>query len=113
MHGETIDTEDQFNLSGDKGVWGKALIETGKKATGWHWKIRTRRPLPTKPKLVPWTFETAPLTLKAKRKSDGKIYRAETHPTDVWIGVGKNCTYSDLLSDFTQLDGSPCGEESK
>ena len=69
------------------------------------------------PTITEWTFETAPLTLALRRKRDGEIYRAVTYPSGVRVSnlimEVYNVTYAQLLTDFAQLDGKPCGTEVK
>ena len=78
-------------------------------------KRRTRRPLPAEPKFIPWDFLTAPLTLRVKRKnSDDCAAIALLMPNGFKIyydanASGRVCTFAGLLSDFTQIDGEPCG----
>lgn len=70
-------------------------------------------PVPAEPVVRPWSFETAPVDFKIRSKASGKVGRAHSH-TDlvrVWwaIGIADTIEYQQLLEDFTQLDGSPCG----
>ena len=74
------------------------------------------KPAVIEKKVVPWTFETAPLCLKVQRKSDGEQFRCETYPSSALLlskGMLKP-SYETLAADYLQLDGSVCGmEESK
>lgn len=86
----------------------------------WHsgdengmWFFRTRRPLPSAPKLRAWTFEEAPMPVKVKRKTDGRFAYAALSPEGytIWWNNSEwaDCSFERLLSDFIQLDGQPCG----
>ncbi len=77
-----------------------------------------RRPLPTIPRFTPWTFEIAPLSLKVRRKSDGELCRVTVYPDCPQVFYAKleegvEHSFSSLLENFVQLDGTPCGEEAK
>jgi len=76
--------------------------------------IRTRRPLPSPPKFVPWDFETGPMMVKVRQK--GTQCKGVAYITLTGYSVQMaDCDYSmetfeSLLKNFVQLDGSPCGQ---
>jgi len=77
----------------------------------WNGDIIAYRVIPKK--VVPWTFETAPLCLKVQRKSDGEQFRCETYPSSALLlskGMLKP-SYETLASDYLQLNGEVCGTE--
>ncbi len=77
--------------------------------------VKTRRQLPSAPKIVPWDFETAPIKLKVKTKRDGRDAIACVMPNGFNVfystraGDEAEHSFTSLLENFTQLDGSPCG----
>lgn len=70
-----------------------------------------------KPKWVPYTFETAELSIKAKRKCDGALCRINTRPDCAVVLLADDeaisGTYEYLLANFIHLDGTPFGMEVK
>lgn len=113
LEGEDIHAGDEWLTC--SGVWQSQMsFEKGGLYSGVQ-KHRTRRPLPSTPVMVPWDFESAPMELKVKRKSDGRLARIDSCPDGVALFWSKNgnswqqFTFAELLSDFVQLDGSPCG----
>jgi hypothetical protein len=68
-------------------------------------------------KVVPWTFERAPLNAKVRRKSDGKIYRMSAFPNYAGLyptsfaSYSELATYETLAADYLQLNGEVCGTE--
>jgi len=84
-------------------------------AEHWHYKQRTRRPLPSPPKLVPYDFETGPLMLKVRHKTTGHLARACIAPNGFALATFlphdiRAISFEALLKDYVQLDGSPCGK---
>ena len=71
--------------------------------------VIVRKVEPPKPVYIPWTYETVPIGLLVKvrvGKQKGLITGASER------GARINCTsisYDCLLSDWIQLDGTPCG----
>ena len=66
-----------------------------------------------KPVAEPWTFETMPVNVKVKSKYSFRKYIAWPMSDGLLILQSNmpDCeiSYQRLLSDYTQLDGSPCG----
>lgn len=72
--------------------------------------IRTRRPLPTEPKLVPWNRETTPaIPFGVVDKHGDKYTVIAAAGATVNIAPKGWHTYAELAKSFTLLDGSPCG----
>jgi hypothetical protein len=70
---------------------------------------------PPLPKYVPWTFETCPVGSVVKWKhGTGKGVIVHCGESKAFF-LGHSYTYQEILEDFTQLDGTPCGtiEEAK
>jgi hypothetical protein len=68
---------------------------------------------PVKKVLKPWDMDTMPERVKVKHKVHGNlVYWAR--PTGIEhavVGATNVMTYRDLLANYTQADGSPCGIE--
>lgn len=63
-----------------------------------------------KPQYRPWTFEDRGLIPgKIKSKISGHIYEVTNIGLNFISSINYNFKYEDLLNDFEQLDGSPCG----
>ena len=78
------------------------LVERLPECTGFDWK--------PKPKYVPWTFETMPVAVKVKSKSSSECHVVvPCDATDALCVQGHGISYSDLLSSYSQIDGTPCG----
>jgi hypothetical protein len=60
---------------------------------------------------VPWTFETMPVAVKVRGKKTRCQTLAQPYSNVcVWLpNVAFNVLYEDLLRDWEQLDGTPCG----
>jgi hypothetical protein len=65
------------------------------------------------PQLIPFDFSHAEMLIgKAVRNKDGKIVCVITDLTKSTVWMSNECkTYDELLSDYTFLDGTPCGKE--
>jgi predicted dithiol-disulfide oxidoreductase (DUF899 family) len=65
------------------------------------------------PKLIPFDFSDAEMLIGRMIKSkDGKIVSVITDLTNIYIWLSNDCkTYNQLLSDYTFLDGTPCGQK--
>lgn len=87
-----------------------------------HWKptckslfdpnvaYRVAPPAPT-PKLVPWERKDVKLGMQVRRKERGSEHLIVS-VTDKGVYAGQNwCYWLDLLRDYEQLDGKPCGKE--
>lgn len=87
-------------------------FSTGSASPLLDWKNIHYR-VPPQPKHEPWTFEDAPLTLKVRRKSDGELFRADVTPYGWELynadNDGPALRFSELLADYEQLSGEPCG----
>lgn len=113
---EDVEKGDEWECGDSETGWAVQIQkQAGLLGDGQWQKHRTRRPLPSpEPIVTPWTFETGPMVIKVKRKTDGKLFRASALP--VFVGIcssihdAHEITYSALLRDFTQLDGTLCGE---
>lgn len=89
-------------------------------APGWMWGecIYRIAPEPPAPKVVPWTFESAPVQrLRVRRKGSGRLAVVAVFPDGPLIGFGRcdrynneEPTWEELAEKWEQLDGSPCGE---
>jgi hypothetical protein len=80
----------------------KDLVEHLPDCTGFDWK--------PEPKYVPWTFETMPVAVKVKSKSSSECHVVvPCDATDALCVQGHGISYSDLLSSYSQIDGTPCG----
>ena len=67
---------------------------------------------PVYPKL--YTFETAPLSMKVRRRADGKndiLRLGINHSTESFLSLSKFAVVSfyEALRDYEQVDGWPCG----
>jgi hypothetical protein len=65
------------------------------------------------PQLIPFNFSDAEMLIgRAVKSKDGKIISVITNLTIniVWLG-DERILYDELLSDYTFLDGTPCGKE--
>jgi hypothetical protein len=65
------------------------------------------------PKLIPFDFSDAEILIgRAVKSKDGKIVSVITNLTIdiVWLG-DERIFYDELLSDYTFLDGTPCGQK--
>ena len=72
-------------------------------------KTRTRRPLPTPPKLRPWSHEEIPVGNVIKTK-DGNMVRMITGKSDGHVLFGLSApSPSYVMEHYTMDDGSPCG----
>lgn len=63
------------------------------------------------PVVVPWDMDAMPERVKVKRKngdSDKLWWASPTSDTTVVVGIG-TYGYRELLDNFVQSDGSPCG----
>jgi len=71
--------------------------------------------LKPKPKLIPWTCETAPdnLMIKKDHLSKGCYIQVNVANLGIWYLDSKgnqiHVDYDDLIEDWEQRDGSPCG----
>lgn len=65
------------------------------------------QPAPVKP----WTFETMPNSVKVRHKREQVVALASpySHVCAHVPNVDYNVTYSDLLENWRQIDGAPCG----
>lgn len=72
-----------------------------------NWRVK-----PDAPKVVPWTFETAPqlpIEIVSKDKSLREVVVAVCRH-GAWVGATTTVRgYDHLLSEYTLADGSPCG----
>lgn len=107
-------------------AWVDDKLEYQNNVEGWQKYVSNTPPFINNPDLyrivrervqgcIPWTFETSPATqIRVRRKKDGTMYLAELRPQSVEFyseyGATPTGSYASLLSDYTQLDGSPCGE---
>jgi hypothetical protein len=65
------------------------------------------------PNMIPFDFSDAEMLIgRAVRNKDGKIVSVITDLTKSTVWMSNDCkTYDELLSDFTFLNGTPCGKE--
>jgi hypothetical protein len=64
---------------------------------------------PAKPVYVPWTFDTCPRGCWVRHKnsgSEGEINFVANYGVNISL---ETYTFSALLADWQQLDGTPCG----
>lgn len=116
--GETLDAETEW-LSPVAGNWIPRMTSIA--LVGPRLALhRTKKPIPTAPALVPWSFEDAPEgPLKVKFKHDGLPGIARLFPDGynvAWSMASSDYeqhTFASLLANFTTLDGEPCGKEGK
>lgn len=81
------------------------LIEHVPDCTGFDWV-----PEPPKPEHAPWTFETMPIGVRIRNKKSGCPYWIAPMDTTLCRSMcSRSFTYAYLLSDYEQLDGTPCG----
>jgi hypothetical protein len=68
------------------------------------------RPIKEKKKVIdPWTFETCPWPLSLKHQSFGDCFTFSTKRKNCVMCNGIQYDFRELLDNFKQLDGSPCG----
>ncbi len=83
-------------------------------STDGRWILRRRAPV-----VKPWTIDTVPMPLVVIHKQAGRLAVCVSADKDgVWLisntlGGVIIVTYANLIRDFTQRDGSPCGEVAK
>lgn len=74
------------------------------------WSRYDYRLAPEAPKVAPWTFETVPVGAVVKVKSGVSIRALITEASKAAVRLGGPWyPYEDVLDNFEQLDGSPCG----
>lgn len=79
------------------------IVEHLPDCDGFDWK--------PSPKVIPWTFETSPVSVKVCSKSSSKKLLALCGQEGVcFLNMPNMPTYAEFLRDYVQLDGSPCGE---
>jgi hypothetical protein len=72
--------------------------------------VIVRKIEPPKPVYVPWTFETVPLGVTVKPKDCKDEAMMITSKRSLAAGqMGHHWSYANLLKDWEQLDGTPCG----
>lgn len=79
------------------------IVEHLPECTGFDWQ--------PEPKYVPWTFETMPMGVKVKNDLSGiKMIAVPVSLSDaILIPSDRRVSYADLLNEYGQIDGSPCG----
>ena len=87
------------------GEW--AYIEDPNFQEGADYRIKPQ------PKLIPFDFSDAEMLIGRMVKSkDGEIFSVITDLTHNTVWMSNDCkTYDELLSDFTFLNGTPCGQK--
>ena len=93
----------QYQMS--PGEW----IDDDRPAFHEHYNYRIK----PQPQLIPFDFSDAEMLIgRAVKSKDGKIVSVITNLTIdiVWL-VAERIFYDELLSDYTFLDGTPCGKE--
>jgi hypothetical protein len=67
------------------------------------------------PQLIPFDFSYAEMLIgRAVKSNDGEIFSVITDLTHNTVWMSNACkNYDELLSEFTFLDGEPCGKEVK
>lgn len=114
---EMIQVMTHFKKGGKVEIYTSAGTWDKVKEPNWNWHLFTYRIKPS-PKVIPWTFENAPLNLKIKFKNgsgfDGCTTVVELHKYTEKVYYRCRSHLNDYTLDYicekcTQLDGSPCG----
>jgi hypothetical protein len=124
LKGEDEQVGDEYRFQGDRKPWRKCETQwMCSKAASFECDChrRTRRPLPALPdpqrelvplEAAPWTFETAPrdrMVWVVKNGETSERLVVQWRAFDTIISGGQP-NYSELLRDYKQRDGKPCGE---
>lgn len=71
--------------------------------------VIVRKIEPPKPKCIPWTYETCPVgSVVVNKTDDYKALVISAGLSSACFGV-LDASYANLLDQYTQLDGTPCG----